>query len=215
MHEHAGRACAEFGCDGAGEHAGRACVETGAGARGSTRGERAGARGCPDEELCAPAGAGALGAGASSAGIRGACRGERESNTLGRDFGFPLRPADERGRTYIVTTLCARRLLLSGIQQCRPAQSGPGLTQFPNPGEIAPPGWATVISCPNTDRVCTRRADTHRHSHSSLRAVDPEQERKEGNGPQRWPRGVQGGSKILQLDWPFRPGIRSTNRHLV
>ena len=72
VHEHAGRACAECGCDGAGEHAGRACVETGAGARGSTRGERAGAPGCPDGELCGPAGAGALGARASSSGIRGA-----------------------------------------------------------------------------------------------------------------------------------------------
>jgi len=66
-----------LGCDGAGEHAGRACVGPGAGARGSTWGERAGARECPDGELCAPAGAGALGAGASSAGIRGACRGAR------------------------------------------------------------------------------------------------------------------------------------------
>jgi len=37
---------------------------------------------------------------------------------LGRDFGFPLRPADERGRTYVVSTVCARRLLLSGIQHC-------------------------------------------------------------------------------------------------
>jgi len=55
-----------------GEHVGRACVGPGAGARGSTWGERAGVRGCPNGELCAPAGAGALGAGASSAGKRGA-----------------------------------------------------------------------------------------------------------------------------------------------
>jgi len=72
-----GHGMSRLGCDGAGEHAGRACVGPGAGARGSTRGERAEARVCPDAELRAPAGAGALGAGASSAGIRGAWGGAR------------------------------------------------------------------------------------------------------------------------------------------
>ena len=72
VHEHARRACAEYGFDGAAEHAGRACVGTGAGARGSAQGERAVARRCPDGELCAPVGSVALGAGASSSGIRGA-----------------------------------------------------------------------------------------------------------------------------------------------
>ena len=33
-------------------------------------------------------------------------------------------------------------------RSCRPAQTGPGDRQSPNPGEIAPPGWATVISLP-------------------------------------------------------------------
>jgi len=72
-----GHGMSRLGCGGAGEHAGRACVGPGAGARGSTWGERAGARGCPDGELRAPAGAGALGAGASSAGMRGAWGGAR------------------------------------------------------------------------------------------------------------------------------------------
>lgn len=58
------------GCDGTGEYAGRACVEPGAGARGSTWGEHAGALGCPDGELYAPAGAGALAPGASRAWIK-------------------------------------------------------------------------------------------------------------------------------------------------
>jgi len=37
-------------------------------------------------------------------------------------------------------------------RSCRPAQSGPGHRQFPNPGEIAPPGWTTVISLPTGSR---------------------------------------------------------------
>jgi len=53
---------------------------------------------------------------------------------------------------------------------CPPVQSRPGHRQFPNPGEIAPPGWATVISGPNSKMWWSKR---HISRGRSLRPVQP------------------------------------------
>ena len=50
-----------------------------------------------------------------------------------------IRPHDPR---------CCGSHAIHRQRSCRPVQSGPGHRQFPNPGEIAPPGWATVILLP-------------------------------------------------------------------
>jgi len=60
-----------------------------------------------------------------------------------------LRPHDPR---------CCGSHAIHRQRSCRPVQSGPGHRQFPNPGEIAPPGWATVISLPTS--LCSEREVT-------------------------------------------------------
>jgi len=72
-----------------------------------------------------------------------------------------LRPHDPR---------CFGSRAIHGQPSCRPAQSGPGHRQLLNPGEIAPPGWATVISCPNTHAPPATRAAGARAHHTAAAA---------------------------------------------
>jgi len=72
-----------------------------------------------------------------------------------------LRPHDPR---------CCGSHAIHRQRSCRPAQSGPGHRQFPNPGEIAPPGWATVISLPTLPRGSSTGGRISRPSLSSAPA---------------------------------------------